>query len=265
VFPAVAAITVASCVHPTAPLSPRPSTSDAALPLHGHGLTLHLSRPGGGTPELPARHARPPVLLVYATGDAGWWGKDRDIFAHMKTWGYPAVGFSAREYVHHLGQPAVGLDVVARDYAAIVSAAVAELALPASTRAVLVGKSRGAGLAIAAAGGFPQQPGLAGVLAVGLTREEEYVQRHSSGPGPPRPAEMLQTYDALPALGEIPVAVIQSTRDDYVPAAEARRLFGPDTPSRELLPIAAADHNFGGALDQLYAQMERSLEWIVAR
>jgi len=202
--------------------------------------------------------------LVYATGDAGWWGKDRDIFAHMKMWGYPAVGFSAREYVHHLGQPSVGRDAVARDYAAIVSAAEAELALPASTRAVLVGKSRGAGLAVAAAGGSPQQPGLAGVLAVGLTREEEYVHRQFSGPDPPR-SEMLQTYDALPELGEIPVAIIQSTRDDYVPAAEARRMFGPDTPSRELVPIAASDHNFGGALDQLYAQMERSLEWIVAR
>lgn len=76
---------------------------------------------------------------------------------------------------------------------------------------------------------------------------------------------MLQTYGALPELGAIPVAVIQSTRDDYVPAAEARRLFGPDTPSRELVPITAADHNFAGALAELYAQMERSLEWIVLR
>jgi fermentation-respiration switch protein FrsA (DUF1100 family) len=237
----------------------RPVTSDTSVPLHGHGLKLHLSTPPNRTPVAAAAI---PVLLVYATGDAGWWGKDREIFTRLRAWGYPAVGFSAREYVHHLGKDAVAPQQIAEDFAAIVRAAESALGLPAPTRAVLVGKSRGAGLAVAAAGRFPMKPGLAGVLAVGLTREEEYVYRHFRRS--PQPV-MLQTYGYLPRLGSLPVAVIQSTRDNYVPADEARRLFGPDTASRELVPIDSRNHNFDGALDLLYDEMERSIQWIVQR
>jgi fermentation-respiration switch protein FrsA (DUF1100 family) len=234
--------------------APRPFTSTTSVLLHGHALRLHVSKPRAET-------TRSPVLLVYATGDAGWWGKDRDLYSHLTTWGYAAVGFSAREYVHHLGKDAIRTNEVAADFAAIVEGAEAALGLPKSTRTVLVGKSRGAGLAVAAAGPPLLKPQLAGVLAVGLTREEEYVQRRVRRSR----LVMLETYRYLPQLGGVPVAVIQSTRDGYVPAEEARRLFGPDTRSRELIAVTASDHNFGGALDVLYERMQESLRWIVDR
>jgi hypothetical protein len=63
----------------------------------------------------------------------------------------------------------------------------------------------------------------------------------------------------------VPVAVIQSTRDNYIPADQARRLFGPDTPLRALVAIDAEDHNFGGAVARLYAEMEHSLRWLIER
>jgi fermentation-respiration switch protein FrsA (DUF1100 family) len=235
---------------------PRPTTSDTTVTLHGHPLALHLSR--------PTSEPQGTVLLVYATGDAGWWGKDRDIFSHLKQWGYPAVGFSAREYVHHLGQDAVRPGEIARDYAAIIRTAEEGLGLPPSTRAVLVGKSRGAGLAVAAAGRYARSPGLAGLLAVGLTREEEYVHHRVRGSRSGQRV-MLQTYSFLPELGTLPVAVIQSTNDGYVPAAEARQLFGPDTSWRELVAIDSLNHNFAGGLSLLYTQMEQSLAWIIRR
>ena len=76
---------------------------------------------------------------------------------------------------------------------------------------------------------------------------------------------MLQTYARVDDLGQLPVAVIQSTHDGYVPAAEARQLLGPDTAWRELVPIESRDHNFGGAIDVLYREMKRSLQWILHR
>jgi fermentation-respiration switch protein FrsA (DUF1100 family) len=200
---------------------------------------------------------------VYATGDAGWWGKDRDIYNQLNEWGYPVVGFSAREYVHHLGKDALLPHEVALDYQAIIRTAESSLGLSPSTRAVLIGKSRGAGLSVAAAGAQTLGSQVAGVLAVGLTGEEEYVHRLRRAR--PRQLGMLQTYSYLPQLRDIPVVVIQSTRDSYVPAGEARRLFGPDTPSRELVAIESSDHNFSGALDRLYDEMERSLQWLVQR
>ncbi len=38
----------------------------------------------------------------------------------------------------------------------------------------------------------------------------------------------MRPYDVLKSLDGLPLAVIQSTQDGYLPAAEARRLFGPD-------------------------------------
>lgn len=248
--------TIGACVLPRHPGTPAALTSEIFVTLHGHALRLHLSKPAAFAPSAP--------LLVYTTGDAGWWGKDRDIFTHIREWGYPAVGFSAREYVHHLGADALRPGEVARDYQAIIGAAVTAMGLPQPARAVLVGKSRGAGLSVAAAGTPQLRGALAGVLAVGLTGEEEYVHGRVRG-SRSRERVMLRPYARLPDVGSVPVAVVQSTHDDYVPAAEARRLFGADTASRALATIDARDHNFGGALDALYSQMRRSLEWIVHR
>ena len=68
--------------------------------------------------------------------------------------------------------------------------------------------------------------------------------------------------DCLPRLADTPVAVIQSTLDEYLPAVEARRLFGPDTSYRWLQPIQARNHSFGGARDEMYYAIQRSLAWI---
>lgn len=250
----VVAVAPVACAYHLPPGSTPLVTSETSVMLHGHQLRLHLSKPATGVPG--------PALLVYATGDAGWWGKDREIFTHLTTWGYPAVGFSAREYVHHLGSDQVHPADLAADYTAIIAAAMSGLGLRPDVRPVLVGKSRGAGLSVAAAIDPPFNATMAGVLAVGLTREEEYV--HGKPHEPPE-LGMLQTYARLDDIGRVPVAVIQSTNDQYIPAGEARQLFGPDTTSRELVPVMSRDHNFGGAVDRLYQEMERSIAWIVRR
>jgi hypothetical protein len=74
----------------------------------------------------------------------------------------------------------------------------------------------------------------------------------------------IQTYDYLTRLAPLPVAVIQSTGDDYLPADKARQLFGPDTPTHRFIAVDARDHAFGGARDELYRQMARSLAWITS-
>jgi fermentation-respiration switch protein FrsA (DUF1100 family) len=224
--------------------------------LHDHTLTLHLSA-----------GPRTGPLLVYATGDAGWWGKDKEIFSKLVQWGYPATGFSARDYVRHLG-PNVEAErpaALAADYAGIIAASEAALGLPNTTRVVLVGKSRGAGLAVAAAAVPVLRRRLDGVLAVGLTREEEYVHWRLPGTRRRSPLVMLETYDVLPQIGGVPVAVIQSTGDQYVPARNARELFGPDTSIRRLVAIDSPDHNFSRALPRLYAEIEKNLAWILER
>jgi len=104
---------------------------------------------------------------------------------------------------------------------------------------------------------------LRGVIAVALAADEAYVAEAASVPAGSE-SSPLRTYEALRDLGQLKVAIIQSTRDDILPAAEARRRFGPDTSTRRLRPIDARDHSFGGKLDELSAELKASLDWLLA-
>jgi fermentation-respiration switch protein FrsA (DUF1100 family) len=198
---------------------------------------------------------------VYATGDGGWRGKDREVYAQLESWGYAAVGFSAPEYLKHL--PGVEGDDgattparLSRDFAVIIESARQSLQIPESQPAILVGVSRGADLSVVAAGQPGLQPQLGGVVAIALTKEEEYVRRRR------RPKVPLDLYGYLDRLGDIPLAVIQSTRDNYLNAGDARDLFGQDTPVRRFHAVEADNHSFGGSRPILYETLRGALDWI---
>jgi pimeloyl-ACP methyl ester carboxylesterase len=224
-----------------------------------HLLELHFSRPRTLDPHLP--------LILYATGDGGWRGKDEEAFERMTRWGYPLAGFSAPVYLRHIVRHTreTTPSDIARDYARIIRLAKSQMSLAEATRTVLVGVSRGSGLAVAAAGEPEFQLQLVGVVAVALTREEEYVHRLKRNPKEPQaPPEMvmLDTYAYLPRLRGLPLSIIQSEHDNYLPAAEARQLLGPDSRLRQLHAIASKNHSFTDAREALYAQMRSSLEWV---
>jgi len=227
------------------------------VPLHGHDLKVHLAP--------SAVHTSP--LIVYATGDTGWRDTDKALFHTLATWGYPVAGVSAPEYVDHLGdeENMPGPEDVATDFAEIVTTAETALGLASSTPVVLVGISRGAGLAVAVGSASLLGGRLLGIVAIALTREEENVSVQSAETTLEAELAPLETYGILPSLGETRVAVIQSTNDEYVPAAEARALFGPDTTSRRLRAIDSENHSFDGARVALDKEMKKSFEWIVQR
>jgi dienelactone hydrolase len=259
----LAMLAAGGCAHgPVLHSAHRPVEFVRSLTLYDHPLDLHLARPAQLQPGTP--------LLFYATGDGGWRGKDVETYRRLIQWGYPAAGFSAPSYLNHLGFVSGTTTPVrlARDYQRMIEFAKQTLNLPDSTRTVLVGVSRGAGLAVVAAGRPELNVELAGVLAVALTKEEEYVRHYKVVRGrspsdmPTRELVEFQTYEYLDRLRDLPLVVIQSTGDDYLPAAAARKLFGPDTALRRLVPIDARDHSFDGARGALYAQMADALTWM---
>jgi fermentation-respiration switch protein FrsA (DUF1100 family) len=222
---------------------------------HHRPVPLHLARrPDGG---------RAPLVL-YVTGDGGWRGADPLVFRALVQWGYPAAGMEAHDYLDHLGdlEPRATPRRVAADYAHLYRQARRALGLASNAGAVLVGFSRGAGLAVLAAGEGALRPRLLGVVAMALTDEEDELALDPPGEGGPARAVPINPYRLLPAVGPLPVAVIQSTRDHYVPAAEARSLFGSDSSSRRLVVIDSGGHTFGGARDQLLQALRNSLRWI---
>jgi hypothetical protein len=234
--------------------------ADQTVTLNRHPLRLHFAN---AEPSAIDNDSRP--LLVFATGDGGMHRKDLDAYRHLVSLGYPIVGFDAHDYVTHLGHDTGTTPArLAADYQRIIDTACQALHLSAAHPVVLIGVSRGAGLSVVAAGQRALRRSIAGVVAVALTQEEEYVRwyrrlRRSDGA---YRGIIVDVYEYLPRLGDMPIAVIQSTRDNYLPAAAARALFGPDTAHRRFQAIDARNHSFRGARSQLYDTMRTALTWM---
>jgi len=255
-----AALTSRCVPNPHVEAIPGQIAFDRTIVLNHHGLSLHLAMPPG-PPHGP--------LLVYATGDGGWHRKDLALYREIVSWGHPVVGFSAHEYVTNFGNATDTTTPgrLARDYLAIIRMAKAELHLPDNHPVILVGVSRGAGLSVVAAGQRTVQIELSGVLAIALTKEEEYVRWFRRTPGArvrtvPEEPSMVEVYEYLPRLGPLPLYVIQSTHDNYLPADKARALFGPDTNRHRFQPIESDNHNFSDKREEMYAAAREALAFI---
>jgi hypothetical protein len=228
--------------------------------LYDRGLEIRLS----GSWE----RSKSDALIVYATGDGGWHGLGEQIFKWLLSSGYPVAGFSAKGYLKNMGYVSntTTPERLVEDYQLIIEFAETRLRLPPSTRIILVGVSRGAGLSVVAGGEGTLRRELAGLVAIALTKEEEYVRRYRTrrGPDGKRHRELveIQTYRYLNRLTDFPVSVIQSTGDNYITAEGARKLFGPDTELRKLHPVAARNHRFSGGCDELYTQIVAALDWV---
>ena len=241
------------------PASRAPARFDRPMSLNDRTLTLHLA---------DAPRSSSPLLIMYVTGDGGWHHKDLAVYRQLVKWGYPVVGVSAPEYLKPFRQAKRMTTPVAlaRDYEAILTSAKAFLGMPPRAMVVLVGVSRGADLAIVAAGRGMLKSQLAGVVAVGLTKEEEFVGQFRRVRGRNRDlarvATVIQLYSYLPRIGATPVSIIQSTHDTYVPAAEARKLYGADTERRHFLAVESRDHSFSDARSALYSGLHVALDWV---
>jgi hypothetical protein len=234
--------------------------SERAIVLNGYPIKIQLAEPAGNG-------NRP--LLLYATGDGGWRRTDLDTYHELISWGYPVAAFSSPDYLRHLDK---GLKTttpadLADDYRAIIDAAKAQLMLAAGTPVILAGVSRGANLAVVAAGQETLQHELGGVVAVALTNEEEHVRWYREirlRPGQPRVnvPVTLQVYEYLPRLGTLPISVVQSTGDKYLPAGAAQELFGPNTDRRQFHAIRSRNHSFSDARATMQTAIQTSLAWI---
>jgi len=215
----------------------------------------------------PVRPRHPDYLVVFATGDDGWFGTSRALFSHLADAGYELAGFSAPEALGDI--PSSGERVstarAAQGLKALYARAKQDLDLPDSTPIVIVGFSRGASV-VAFTAVHPELRGnVKGAVAIALTREADYLHatQEERNNGVQVDAEdRIQLYPTLKFLGSTPLAVIQSTHDSYVPAAESRQLLGPDTSTLRLYTVAADDHGFSDARDKLMQDLDDALHWV---
>lgn len=217
------------------------------------------------TPSAPPKK---PVLVMFASGDGGLTGVSKAVLQHLADQGHYVAAFSSREILRPVKR--TGGTTRSAALAAITSLIAQskrELGLADDTPLIVTGMSRGANFVIASAGAPTLQPHIIGAVAVALTRETDYLDI-PDGTSVPAGVHFddqrrVLTYPAIARLGSIPLAIIQSTNDSYVPSAESRQLLGPDTPTRRLYEVPSRNHGFDGGRETLMRDLDDAMKWIV--
>jgi hypothetical protein len=257
---AAAALGLTGCV-----VNPHPAVNGSertvSARLYGKPLELHLSAPAQTTSGKP--------LVLYVSGDGGWFGAAVDMFRVIADAGYNAVGFSARTFLR-LDRPngrVASPEQLAVEYQEILGTSREVLHLPVETPVILSGWSRGAAFAVLV-GTAPKVPmHLQGVVAIGLTDGEDLQVSDSDDSDDVTPASRhasFQPYARIAQLGSVRCAVIQASGDHFLPASHARELFGPDTLFRRLYAITAKNHRFSGGKDAFDQALVDALHWIAS-
>jgi hypothetical protein len=243
-------------------LRPEEATSTSLVTtvlIHGAPLKLHLTAPRQPT----AGHA----IVLYASGDGGWFGTAKTMFDEIGDAGYHAVGFSSRALlkVVRSGRHSPSSAELAAAYEEILSHARLALGLDAATSAVLTGWSRGAAFAVLVGAECAVPRNVIGVIAIGLAENENLISDGSetdrAWKGQPRPVD---TYAVIGRRPLLPYVVIQASRDKYFPADDARQRFGPDSARHKLVAVDARSHSFAGGTAAFHAALVGSLHWMVS-
>jgi fermentation-respiration switch protein FrsA (DUF1100 family) len=202
--------------------------------------------------------------ILFAPGDGGWRGVALDFAKTMASWGRDVYGLDTKQYLTEFtGETTLGEADIVGDIRRV-----AEAVSPARRRVTLVGWSEGAGLMVLAATA-PDKSRYAGLVTMGLAdlnvmawRWRDNLTRVTKTlPNEP-------TFSSLRYIGNVaplPIGMLQSTADEYVTEAEARKLFNSAREPKKFATVQANNHRFDGGLTEFYRQLRAMLEWIGAQ
>jgi type IV secretory pathway VirJ component len=241
----------------------------AQVGVHDEALTLHLA-----SPHTPVSASTP--LVLYASGDGGWFGAAAGMFHTIASRGLPTVGFSTKAFmrIEHRWSRPLNVAHVVEGYQRVIDAARAQLRLSPDAPVVLTGWSRGASLGVLVASSREADPRVVGLVAVGLPADEQLDIRGGSdddaGEDNEVPAVVnadlharsIAMYPLLSRIAPRRMVVIQASGDGYLPAARARELFGSDSSLRRLVAIDARNHRFSGGESRFAAALVEAVGWV---
>jgi alpha-beta hydrolase superfamily lysophospholipase len=233
----------------------RAATADTVT-LRGHSQLVRLfGTPGAGAP------------VIVSSGDGGWIHLGPQVAEALAARGYFVIGFDTRTYLGSFTSHASTLrpEDVAADYRELVRYA----ARGSPTRPLLVGISEGAGLSVLAAANDATKSLISGVIAIGLPDRNELGWRWKDAwiyvthgvPNEP-------TFSSAAFVGRVsplPLAVIHSTRDEFVPAAQIQSMMDRAADPKRLWMIEAADHRFSNNLVELNRRLLQAIDWVMSR
>ena len=227
--------------------------------LRGHPQVVHVyGQRGSGDP------------VIVSSGDGGWIHLGPQVAETLAARGFFVIGFNVKAYLSSFttGGGVVREADVPGDYRALVD--YAARGSPAATgspkKPILIGVSEGAGLSVLAATDPVTQRRVAGVIALGLPDLNELGWRWKDSliyvthgvPNEP-------TFSAAAIVGSLaplPFAAIHSTRDEFVPESEIRRVMARANEPKRLRMVNASDHRFSGNVEEFDRTLLESIEWV---
>lgn len=224
--------------------------------LRGQSLTLALYRPSG----------QPRGTLVIGSGDVGWVGLAVTVAEDFSAAGYAVIGINVRQYLSAFtsGKSHVQPADVPADYRVLVDAARAHFALPRPL--VVAGVSEGAALAVLAAADARGRDWIDGVITMGLPATAElawrwtdvgaWITKHDAN------EPSFSAFDYVPRVGPLPLYMIQSRKDEYVPPSDYQRFADIANQPKKFVLIDASNHRFTDKRDELRQAIADGLIWV---
>jgi alpha-beta hydrolase superfamily lysophospholipase len=211
-----------------------------------------------------AVRTRGGVPVVVSSGDGGWIHLGPHVAAVLAAKGFFVVGFDAKAYLEGFtsGKATLRQEDEPSDYQVITAFA----ARGTNTRPILIGVSEGAGLSVLAASDTRMKGLIGGVIAIGLPDLNELGWRWKDAiiyvtHGVPK-EPTFSVSAIIDRVAPLPLGAIHSTRDEFVPLAEAQRVMDRAREPKKLWVIAAADHRFSDHLPEFDQCLLDVITWI---
>lgn len=229
-----------------------PIQTGQTVTIRGHDQWLRVYGTRGGTP------------IIVSSGDGGWIHLAPHVAGLLAAKGYFVVGFDARAYLESFtnGTTTLRVEDEPGDYRALVDFATRGT----RRKAVLMGISEGAGLSVLAATDPDMKETVAGVIGLGLSdltelgwRWRDMVIYFTHGT-PNEPT--FSTAGLVYRMSPVPLAIIHSTHDEFVPIAEAKRVFGRAEQPKRFWTVKASNHRFSDNLQELDRCLLEAIGWI---
>ena len=227
------------------------------VPIRGKTLALTIYRPAG----------TPRGTIIMGSGDVGWVGLAVSRSQDLSADGYIAVGVNVREYLSTFTSGAAHLSAsdIQHDFAEMARFLKARGLLVAPV--VLSGVSEGAGIAVVAAAAPDNHAWVTGVITMGLPEISEIAWRWSDFTSwitkKVAVEPSVHATDFVGRVTPVPLAMIQSTKDEYVPEADYRAIERAAQSPKTLVLIQASNHRFTDRIPELRRAYTNALAWIV--
>ena len=210
----------------------------------------------------PAAGAKAGALL-FLPGDGGWRGFAIDIANGASSRGYDVFGWDSRVYLGSFtsGKATLTETQVAADFLAMAGV----LAQGKPGKMLVGGWSEGAGLALVGAAAKENREVFGGLLTIGLPERGFLAWRladaitYLTRREPSEPS--FESAPLLARVSPLPLAMIQSTGDEYVNPDLARKMFARAAEPKRFLLIEAKNHRFDGNQAEFFRTLQQALEW----